>query len=320
LLDTRALVSTGLEYWADVVGVGTLDDDAIARVKASPGFAPAMRHSMQRALGLYHENPVFHRNMKDIGRFVLGVVALYMDATGGVTHRRLRDLSGGAGITSAGRATAILWQLRRIGYVLAVTDKNGKTERYVPTEEMRSAFRERFRLEFQAAAMIDPAMNAVLERFDEPAMNRALMKELGEKAIEAVSQPFHEEFSISRYSQRTAGMLVLFALLKTRDSGEGAFPQIGPVNFSIAQLSKQFEVSRSHVRRLLKELEKSGYFQQDISDGGGELKPLLKDEYEKYYCYNYIGLLNCAHHALAALSRSEPRHAADRDAAVARAS
>jgi hypothetical protein len=312
------LVRTGLEFWSDVVGGGEIADHAIDRVKAAPGFAPAMRHSMQRALALYDQDTVMHRNMKDIGRFVLGVVALYMDATGGVTHRRLRELSGGAGITSAGRATAILWQLRRIGYVLAVTDKNGKTERYVPTEEMRKAFRERFRLEYQAAAMIDPALNAVLERFDEPAFNRALMKELGEKAIDAVSQPFHEEFSVSRYSQRTAGMLVLFAILNARDSGEGVFPQIGHVNFSIAQLAKQFEVSRSHVRRLLKELEKANYFKQDVSDGGGELKPLLRDEYEKYYCYNYIGLLNCGHHAL--LATSKPERAVTDAGAIARAS
>jgi hypothetical protein len=289
-------VQTGLEIWADALGDG-LVEIARNRVAASPRFREALRNSVDSALRLYNSDPVLHRNAKDIGCFVLGLLALYCDATGGLTHTRLRSLTGGAGIMSMGRASAILWQLRRIGYIEAEVSGKGRAYRYVPTEEMYAAFRARFRVEYESMALIEPGLASALACFDEPQFSRALMEQLGRHGIDAVGTPFSNALKLNAYSEKNAGMLILFALLQ---AGTGdTFPPVGPVEFSLPALATRFEVSRSHVRRLLKELESMGYY-RPLADGRGFLEAKLAEDLTTYFSINWVGLTTCAHAALEA--------------------
>lgn len=291
---------TGLESWRAALDNRRISAETIAHVRALPGFQDAIRSSVSNALALYDSDRALHRNAKDIGRLVLGIIALYLDATGGLTHRRLRAISGTTGIASTGRATAILWQLRRIGYVVAGGERvNGRSLRYVPTDEMTSAFRARFRIEVEAFCRIEPNAKEALSRFDEPAFFRAYVAEFGKLAIDAVLTPQAALNPLGSFSERSAGMLILYALLKEADRGR-EFPPVGPVTFSAPELARRFEVSRTHVRRLLGELERAGYY-KNTGDGSGQLEQALADALQSFLAFGYVGAAGCLHTALLAV-------------------
>lgn len=297
LRDERTSVDEGLRYWSDATFPGGLKADAIERIIQSPHLSDALRHSIGRALSLYDRDPVLHRNVNDFGRLVLGVLVLYLDATGGVTHRRLRELSGRGGLVSNGRATAILWQLRRIGYVAAESDEaRGQNYRYAPTEQMRRAFNARIRTELEAVAYIEPLFGPILARFDEPDFNRAFWGDLGRRTIGAMTNPMQGEFPIVDYSQRNAGMRVLFAILPDTATA-GVYPSPCVVSLSIAALAKRCGVSRTHVRRLLAALTAAGYYEPQ-GEGMGRITPQLCEHLRYYFTFMYIGIAAAASGAL----------------------
>lgn len=297
LHNERTGVSEGLRYWSDATFPGGPRLDAIERVIQSPQLSDALRHSIGTSHSLYDRDPVLHRNVNDFGRLALGVLVLYLDATGGVTHRRLREVSGSGGLVSHGRATAILWQLRRIGYIAAESDgAGGLNYRYAPTQEMRRAFSDRVRTELEAFACIEPALAPALARFDEPDFNRAFWGDLGRRTLAAVADPLQAEFPIVPYSQRNAGLRVLFAMLPNLVPG-GVFPSPGVVSLSITALAKRCGVSRTHVRRLLAELAAAGYYEPQ-GDGTGRITALLCEHLRYYFTFIYVGMAASAAVAL----------------------
>jgi len=278
----------------------------IQAMRADPRIEAAMRHSVNRSMAYYDAAPVMHRNLKDVGRFVLGVVALYLDATGGLTHRRLRDLSGQTGLISTGAATALLLRLRLIGYVApAETLPNGATRLYRPTSAMITAFRERFRIELEACAMIDPRIASVIERLDEPQVFPNLMAVLGADAINAARHPRPDAASIDRLALRTAGMLIMFHLMQSADQG-GAFPPVGEAQVSVSSLARRYEVSRSHVLTILREAEEMGLIVR-LGEGRWRLEPQLGEVFRTFYAVLYLGAIKGARAAQAAMAGDRGR-------------
>ncbi len=202
---------TGLEGWHAAVQPDYIPPEVLATVRSHPGFPMALHQSVTGALALSDEGVGLHSALKDIGKFVLGIVALYLDATGGLSHRRLRTLSGGGGFASAGRATAVLLRLRSIGYV--DRDRSTGSLRYVPNVRMRDAFRDRFRLELEAFRQVAPELAPVLLRFDEPAMFSGFMAEMGTLALGAAVRPMTSLAAFQAYTQRDSALLVLYALV-----------------------------------------------------------------------------------------------------------
>lgn len=247
----------------------------VQAMRANSRLEAAMRHSVTRSTAYYDAAPVMHRNLKDVSRFLLGVVALYLDATGGLTHRRLRELSGQTGIISTGAATALLLRLRLIGYVApAETLPNGAIRLYRPTAAMITAFRERLRIELEAAVMLDPRIAPVIERLDEPEVFPHLMAAMGADSINAARHPRPDAISIDRLSMRSAGMLIMFQLIREADRGE-AFPPTGETHVSVSNLARRYEVSRSHVLTVLRDAEEMGLIAR-LGEGRWRLEPLRK--------------------------------------------
>lgn len=248
-----------------------------------------------------------HRNLKDVGRFVLGVVALYLDATGGLTHRRLREMSGQTGLISTGAATALLVRLRLIGYVCAAeVMPSGATRLYRPTPAMTAAFRERLRIELTASAMLDPRIQPLLDRLREPEVFPTLMTTVGADAVNAARNPRPDAAAIDRLSLRTAGMLIMFQLLADADDG-GAFPPVGgEVEVSISGLARRFEVSRSHVLSVLREAEALSLISR-VDEGLWRIEPALSEVFKTFYAVLYMGVIKAARAAQAALATGRRR-------------
>jgi hypothetical protein len=278
----------------------------VQAMRADLRLEAAMRHSVSRSVAYYDAAPVMHRNLKDVSRFVLGVVALYLDATGGLTHRRLRELSGQTGIISTGTATALLLRLRLIGYVApAETLPNGATRLYRPTAAMITAFRERLRIELEACAMIDPRIAPVLERLDEPEVFPHLMAAMGAGAIEAARNPRPDAISIDRISMRSAGMLIMFHLMQDADQGE-VFPPVGEAQVSVSTLARRYEVSRSHVLTVLRDAEEMGLIAR-LGEGRWRLEPALGEVFRTFYAVLYLGFIKAARAAQAAMAGDRGR-------------
>ena len=186
---------------------------------ARPGMDDAIRRSVLGAVAYYDAAPTLHRDVKDVSRFLLGVLALYLDASGGLTHRRLRELSGKSGILSAGTATAVLLRLQMIGYVTRADAANGHSRPYKPTPAMEAAFRGRMRIEFEALTHLTDETSEMLARFDEPAVFSMLMAMMGDQSMMAAGSPNPDIAAFNALAVRSAGLLILFEVMAKADTG-----------------------------------------------------------------------------------------------------
>ncbi|MEJ0028590.1 MAG: hypothetical protein WDN01_21410 [Rhizomicrobium sp.] len=290
------LVPSGLARWEIQAG-DDVSEDMIAELRAGPRFSEAMRFVAGEALSLLDRNPTQHRLFDDSGRFVLGVLALYLDATGGLTHRRLRDLSSAAGSLSSGRATAILMHLRVIGYVEpADVQQSGPVRRYVPTRTMLAAFKARLRIEFDAASKIEPEVGRLLARFDEPEVFRLVCATTGDILMGAAPRTRAELAIIQKTAARRSGMLLLYCLHQAADKG-GAFPAPGTLQPNLALLATRLHTSRGHILSLMRELQQAGGYIHN-TNGIDSITPLLSEAFAKHYAIILIGVLICTHRVL----------------------
>lgn len=281
-------------------------ESRIQAMRDDPRIEAAMRHSVTRSVAYYDAAPVMHRNLKDVSRLILGVVALYLDATGGLTHRRLRELSGQTGLISTGAATALLLRLRLIGYVApAETLPSGAIRLYRPTPAMVTAFRERVRIELEACVLIDPRITPVVDHLDEPEVFPHLMAALGADSINAARNPRADAISIDRLAMRSAGMLIMFHLMQAADQ-DGAFPPTGEAQVSVSSLARRYEVSRSHVLSILRDAEDMGLIVR-LGEGRWRLEPALAEVFKTFFAVLYLGVIKGARATQAAMARTRGR-------------
>lgn len=254
-----------------------------------PGFREAQRASYQAALDYCREHPAMQATISDMGSFLLCMVALYLDATGGISHRRLRELLGKTGVVSAGRATALLWQLRRKDFVVAGRDCDGKPC-FIPTAAMREAMEERVRHELRAAVHVEPGLQNQLARFDEPKVFAAVWRRLGTDLLEAAVREHPSLTNFHCIGDRAYGYAITYAIAAADWDCEGAAAPAG------AALARTFRTSRSHVFRVLKLMEQFGYLQERNNERF--VTPLLRETLKEFQCMTYAGALRAAHRAL----------------------
>ncbi len=236
----------------------------IARLKAHPRFAPAVRHNITRTLGFIADNPAYFRTFTDWGQYMLGMVALYLDATGGIRHRRLRELSSGLTLLSAGRATAGLIQMRLSGYIRPATRSiTGRAQSYEILPAMREIFHRRMRIDVESAAILEPEAEALLARYDDPQVFAALCDVSGRIMLNAARPVKSLGFEVLNVLiERRAGLMLMCALFLAADTG-GRFPAPGPVDANVAHLSERLGVSRGQILSMLRVLEKAGYYRRE---------------------------------------------------------
>lgn len=292
---------TGLEAWESAVSDRVHEDFLQTVVLADPRFAQAHRQAVEGALAYSQGHAAFQATVSDSGQFFLCGVALYMDASGGLTHRRLRSLMGDSGIISAGRASALLWRLR-LGKFIEPFDGDtgeGLLKRFVPTRTMEDAFRERFRVDLRAIETLEPAIEPVLARLDEPAVFRGMIRQMGDDLISAAAREEPRLRAYNLIAARTAGVLVMYELLVSV-KGDGDFPVCGLAGTTVAGLSRQFGVSRSHVLSLLRQMEAAGLIRFDAGSGRPVILPPMRDALRLAEALVFMGQIRAAHRVLVA--------------------
>ena len=303
------MAGNGLGLWDIQLG-DTIRDEAIADFLARPRLEEAMRNSVGKALEFCDTDPLAHANFRDVGRLILATIALYLDATGGLTHRRLREIATEAGTLSAGRATAILLHLRMIGYVTAkATRADGSARLYVPTEKMKAVFRRRIRIEVESLAMLEPEIAPLLATFDEDETFQILISHFG-ALIGRVPEHRHE-IALKRYdaiTTKNSGTIMLFGLFQAADKGSD-FPPAGLAPVNVSAMARRFGVSRAHVLRVLREAEEAGFLSRMPGGDGVVLTPYLAEAFRLYYAIAHIIIGAVAYRTLATLKEAQSKAA-----------
>ncbi|MDQ0465180.1 hypothetical protein QO010_002964 [Caulobacter ginsengisoli] len=269
-------------------------------LRAHPRFAEAARRAARASAELYRTDALMFRALRDTSRWVCAVWALYLDATeGGLTHARLRDLCVEANLLSPGTAYAVLIQLRVIGYVelLPYAIDDARMRAYRPTARMMEAFRRRMRQDVEGAAMLDPSVAAALDRWDEPRVFQALVRRLGEGIRASARVHDAERPSLHLFARRTAGMPALYNLL-SQAAPDDDFPPRRPIAINLADLSRRCSVSRTHMLRLLRDVEATGFLEPGPRPGEAVMTDFMREEVETFYALYFAGLIISAREAV----------------------
>lgn len=232
----------------------------VAAFRRHPGFTKAMRQSAETSIRLHRGGRLLGWLLGDRARAIFGHAVIYLDATydpadprSGLTVSRVRDLCSELRLCSPGRAAAMLALMRVAGFVAPADGaEDGRVHRLVPTEKLLSLQRARLVGQLQALVPIVPHAAEALALIDEPRFARQMVLGIAGHFLDGFRVLMHAP-ELRLFAERSTGMVILFdLLLKAGEDGER------PVDLSIADLSRRFEVSRVHIIRLLRDAEAQG--------------------------------------------------------------
>ncbi len=286
----------GIAYWCSAIERREeIAPEVIALMKAQPRFADACRASMRSSTERHGRNMLLTRVTRDISRLFYGYLVLFLDARGGITLTAIQDLSREIGLASPGRAQAILFHLRAIGYIKPDPAHTGRrSRRYVPSPEMQESLREVLVDELRALSLIEPDAGIAADRLVEPEFFRAFMIRFGEGLVAGLQNK--PKRVISHFAEPNAGLIIFWDILLSAREGD-SYPPRGPLKMSITELSQKYDVSRSHVFRLLRDAEKLGLLTRNADEQTGTISDVLADEIDEFQVTVFLGFAACCHAA-----------------------
>lgn len=233
--------------------------------RALPGFS-----AMARAVAAHwrlpegEEDRFFAQNLRDLGRFLGSIYALYLHSTpGGLTRTRLAAMLEATNLSGPGRAQALLIFLQFIGYIrpAPAAGDDGRMRRFVPTPRLVTAFRRRVTGELRAMQAMHADLADALAVIDEPGAFEMYLEPAGQcfVAYMILRNPDGGP-SLEVFSQRYAGMMLLGELLATA-APDDVFPPVGPMRHSVAALARMAGISRTQVRRAFRDAEEQGFLE-----------------------------------------------------------
>lgn len=291
--------SPGLAYWADaVLNRDGIEDVAYQRLVGHPLFATAAREAARAAVERHTGNPAVSRTVKNIRRLFYGIFALYLDARGGLSLTTIRELCVELGIASPGLAAAILLRLRMLGFVVVATDTADKrTRKYVASPAMKAAFADMFRRELVAFSIIEPQARDAADAIGDPDVFRHFALNGGRGLPRAIKST--TPTPITPFALRDAGIAILHEIALS-GADDDTYPPAGPVQMAVAPLARKFGVSRSHVLRLLREVERNGHLRRNADELTGTLEEPLREDLRRFHASGFLMTVASAHPAMLA--------------------
>ncbi|MEI9992950.1 MAG: hypothetical protein WDM91_00035 [Rhizomicrobium sp.] len=301
---TAEIEPRGLGYWADaIVGRVRADDEVLARMVGHPRFREACETMMRDTLAISQAHPKMARVMIDIHRALLGLFVLYLDARGIVTHATVRDFCVEVGLTNPGRATAILINLRMVGYIVPdPVQPDRRSRRYILSRETREFFNEVFRRQMISLSLIEPQALMIADRFDDARIYKSFVLIVCNGLANASRRGDTSEISL--FDRRNAGLGILFRLCVS-GKPDDTLPPSRPIPLSINALASEFRVSRPHVRKLLRDAEAAGLVRRNAGDSTLVLETVLRDTVIRYHASIFMGLAHAARAALRAIGEMD---------------
>ncbi|MFZ5673061.1 MAG: hypothetical protein ACOZAM_08865 [Pseudomonadota bacterium] len=284
---------------------------ALAMLRAHPRFAEAMRASAQGLIALHRRNRVMSWFLSDRPLALIGHAVIYLhlegradDPLSGLTPSRFRGFCRANRLCSPGRASAILAFLRLTGHIEAVPHPGDRRVTQLrPSEKLMEIARARLARQFPVVALLRPDVAPAVEALGDPDFETALFRAFGAWFISG-SRILDHAPRLHLFAERDAGMLILYGLMLAGSPDDEVVP-VKPVPVSISALAKQFQVSRTHVLRLLRDAEAAGL----LSRGADtiSLSTGLAEDLQNMQAGLFQLLATCAAKALAAMpDRSLP--------------
>lgn len=279
---------------------------------AHPRFGEAMRTFAAGMIALHRRNRVMSWFLKDRPLAVIGHAVIYLDTRrhdgdpqSGLTPGRFRAFCRDNDLCSPGRAGAILAFLRFSGHVEAIPHPGDRRiTRLRPSAKLLDMARARLAQQFAALALLRPDLAPAADALGQPEFETELYRRLGQWFI-AGNRLLDPAPALRLFAERDCGMLILFALMLAGADDDLPVPT-RPVPISIAGLARQFQVSRPHVLRLIRDAEAAG----SLTRGGpqGEtvcFSPALAQDLRALHAGVFALFAHSAAHALQAQSKTD---------------
>lgn len=271
---------------------GQIPRAAYERLQTHHNYGEAARALSTRMLAAAHEDKALDGIAKDVGRYLVAQWAVYLHASGGLTLPRLKQICAASGFLSPGRARAVLLYLRYLGYVAPTAVREAGTPvRYAPTPALVAAWKRLIHEGLESVRMIEPAADVILLRLDDPEILETFLRHQGEGFLAAASAHKQDAPFFRVFAHRHAGMQILHAMIREAGPADG-FPPNCPISVSIASLARQLRVSRTHIKRLLKDAEKEDFLLHG-SEGAVLFSERLRSDVRYVFSTILIGLLIC---------------------------
>jgi hypothetical protein len=229
-------------------------------ILANPRFAEARDTMLDAMLKLYEHEPFLNRLLLQVGRNVLFVMIMCLDAGSDeedpatwVTLRLLTKTMTEFGLASPRRIADLVSRLIKTGYVEQVSSQRDRRIRILqPTDKMIAQDQDWLVSHYVPLQVLypDPGYGPIMQR--DPAFQRM------HRLVSAGRLPFAAQLMarnpmMMRFMTREAGMMILIKLLQLSGPRADVARAI-----SYADLGGRFGVSRTQVRTLLEEAERDG--------------------------------------------------------------
>lgn len=267
--------------------------EAIARLRAHPDFIPAMLASAQSSVALHRNSRMANWMLSDRARALLPYVVFYLDATArdddprsGLTVSRAKALCAETGICSPGRAAACMALLQIGGFITpAPASADRRVRRLVPSEKLKAVQRERLVRQLDAIAGVIPQVADAQPLLGDPDFERAFWLRLGEQFIGGVRILDYADLGL--FAERNAGMVILFSLMLAGQGDARTLPS-GPLAIPLAEIARSFQVSRTHVLRLLRDAEAAGFIAREGAPDRLRFLPPLVDSLQNMFAALFL--------------------------------
>jgi hypothetical protein len=248
---------------------GPLSPTALAQLQSHPRMSDAVFVVASDHLAMKRKRPPA---VTDLGRLVIGNLALYLHFThdpahprSGLTVSRMRTLCVQEGICSCGRTLSVVALMRRSGLLApALNSADRRLRLLVATERLIELCTQHWEGVLRAAALVIPDKSYDVSALRHPDVLAAFMRVLGCHFCSGVCM-FRRDSDLTRFAHRNAGITLILALLVERGR-ECTRGEVVPIQISVAKLARQCAVSRSQVLRLLNDAEKAGLIERSGAD------------------------------------------------------
>lgn len=269
--------------------MSSLPSPGPAELLARPGFSAAVRNSTVAPLAMLDDDPRFYRCIGDIPTYALGVLALYLHSIDRLYIRGLQEAT--KDLFSAGRATAILARMQRIGLIVPKDEfQRGRQRRYAPAPTMIAAFRSCYLIELRSLALIDPRVETIVQSYADPKIFDGIVGFLARMHLAAPALDQQLVEPLGGVGRRSMGLFTAYALAEA--AFEAGRPRAeGLIDINVSQLSSRLGVSRTHLRRILKMLQDAGLVTEGPDSTRLRLTPAFAAGYELYFGGMFSALL-----------------------------
>ena len=238
------------------------DDVTVAKMEAHPAFPAACQALARNMLAAAEADKALNGIFIDAGRYAVAFLAIHLHLTGGLTLPRLKALTIGSGLSSPGRARAVLLYLRYLGFITRGTRTPGEPDLFVLTPRCEEAWSAHLAAAVKSAAVIDPAIQPLVEAFGRAEVYRTFATAHGSMLMSSFERmPMIDSPFFKSFLHRHAGSHILWTLILAEENG--TFPPRRTRPMSISDMSRRFGVSRPHVRRMFEASGRNGLLRRD---------------------------------------------------------